>query len=301
MRKFLLTFSYFFILLVQVLVFVPGIGVVSVSVQAQDSNIANQDQTVSQANGVLGFSDCSPGAYAEAGPGGGSSLVFNCVRSVLRFVFILGLFIGAFRFAVAALGNYAPGATVDGIAESRKALNGIVIGLLLMGAPGAILSVLNPATTNIDFLSGLSGITSGGVGGSDLGGSLDNASDALGDAGDAIGDDDNGGNGDNSNNSGGNGSNNSGDNSGGGGSQQPADKNQAPSTSNYSVFAIANSQVSSTECRLLTVVSSGGTFKGEACPSDQLSFATFNSDSGLFVINENASQNIHSLAGFDLA
>ncbi len=101
---------------------------------------------------VAGFANCSP---EDSDLNEGSGAIIDCLRSVLNFVFIVAIFIAAFRFAAAGLGNYLPGSNVDAITEGRKAIDGVVIGLVLMGLPGLILNLINPAANLLDFLGGV--------------------------------------------------------------------------------------------------------------------------------------------------
>jgi hypothetical protein len=101
---------------------------------------------------VIGFANCSP---ESADVTAGSEAIIECLKSVLNFVFVVAIFIAAFKFAAAGLGNYLPGSNVDAITEGKKAINGVVIGLVLMGLPGLILNLINPAANLLDFLGGL--------------------------------------------------------------------------------------------------------------------------------------------------
>jgi hypothetical protein len=284
LQKIILSLSFLVVLFSQALVAAPLAITVTqpVAVHAQDGGGAS----------ALGFSACSAESYQGEG-GGGTNVVFQCVQSVLRFVFVLGLFIGAFRFAVAALGNYAPGGNADAIADSRKALNGIVIGLLLMGAPGAILSLLNPAATNIDFLSGLSGLGSdSAVGG------FQGAGDALGGGdSDENGNEGNGGSGSNDNS--GNGSNSGTGNSSGG---TPND-GRSPE-GNYTIWGVDNIPDNAEGCRNLVVSArkpgqSTAIYQKEACPNERFDFATFNPENNQFELIDNIGTDaIYNLDGF---
>jgi hypothetical protein len=137
------------------LLFFGNIGINAQSNQTLTNT--NNSQILAQDAGVLGFADCM---VDENKPqmGQGAQVITKCFLSISRFVFVVGIIVAGYKFAVNTLGSYIPGQSVDAVKEGREAIWGFVVGALLIGAPGAILSLFNSGALRLDFLSGLSSL-----------------------------------------------------------------------------------------------------------------------------------------------
>ncbi|MEI6728577.1 MAG: hypothetical protein WCK98_02935 [bacterium] len=135
------------------------LGNLSVSAQTEVKPIIKSSATNSLAadSGVFGFGDCM---VDDSNPqkGGGAQVITKCFLSVSRFVFVVGIIVAAYKFAINTLGSYIPGQSIDAVKQGREAIWGFVVGALLIGAPGAILSLFNSGSLRLDFLSGLSSL-----------------------------------------------------------------------------------------------------------------------------------------------
>lgn len=119
-----------------------------VTTYAQDTNEA-----------PLGFRDCSF-TDGQTNAVTGENPITKCVGSILRFVFVVALFTIAIRVATLALNNYNPFSNGDANAQAIGMVWDVTVGLLLIGGPVIILSALNPALLNLDFVDQLGGIQS---------------------------------------------------------------------------------------------------------------------------------------------
>lgn len=135
------------------------LGNLSVSAQTELKTVIKSTATNSIAadSGVFGFGDCM---VDESNPqkGQGAQVITKCFLSISRFVFVVGIIVAAYKFAINTLGSYIPGQSIDAVKEGREAIWGFVVGALLIGAPGAILSLFNSGSLRLDFLSGLSSL-----------------------------------------------------------------------------------------------------------------------------------------------
>jgi hypothetical protein len=103
------------------------------------------------ATGVGGFTGCDFSSI-EKDPTGGSKLFEGCIRQVITFLFVVGLFLIVFRIGLSAFNSINPGADGNAIKDSVGAVRDIMIGLLLIIAPSIILATVNPAALSLNFL-----------------------------------------------------------------------------------------------------------------------------------------------------
>jgi hypothetical protein len=111
-------------------------------------------QAVAQENIIssIGFSDCNitPQPSSSRGDAGGKSneaAFSKCLQQILRFFFVLGIFFIAVRIAIEALLSMNPFINGAAVSNSIKLVQDVVIGLILIGIPGGILSVFNLSST----------------------------------------------------------------------------------------------------------------------------------------------------------
>jgi hypothetical protein len=103
------------------------------------------------ATGVGGFTSCDYSSI-EKNPKDGSKLFEACIRQVITFLFVVGLFLIVFRIGLSAFNSINPGADGNAIKDSVGAVRDIMIGLLLIIAPSIILATVNPAALSLNFL-----------------------------------------------------------------------------------------------------------------------------------------------------
>lgn len=108
-------------------------------------------QVNAQNSGVIAFKECDIKA-ASAGSSG-PALFQNCVKSVLRFIFVLGLFLIIFRVGFAAFTNLNPSSDTKAVKDSINAVNEIAIGLILIGLPWLIITTISPGAGDLSFLN----------------------------------------------------------------------------------------------------------------------------------------------------
>jgi hypothetical protein len=114
--------------------------------------------TTSNSTTVLGFSGCSF-SDSNGKPTGNSAS--GCIRQLLTFSVVIGVFLMAFRIGLAGLNKFNP--LDGGAAGAKDAVNivrEITIGILLIGAPGLVLGLVSSDLVRIDFLN-LNGFTNG--------------------------------------------------------------------------------------------------------------------------------------------
>ena len=123
-----------------------------------------------------GFKDCSfDFKDASATDTATNSILQKCIQSVIRFVLVVGIFTMVFRVAFAAIMS-VNGEGGDKASKAIKdAIYDVVIGILLIGAPGLIIYTVNPAALNLGALNlgNIANISNsngvGGAGGGDTG------------------------------------------------------------------------------------------------------------------------------------
>ena len=138
------------------LIFLGNIGV-SAQSNIHPLSKRHSANVIAADSGVFGFGDC---IVDEKNPqtGQGAQVITKCFLSISTFVFVVGIIVAAYKFAINTLGSYIPGQSIDAVKEGREAIWGFVVGALLIGAPGAILSLFNSGSLRLDFLSGLSSL-----------------------------------------------------------------------------------------------------------------------------------------------
>jgi hypothetical protein len=132
---------------------------------------AQQSTNTSIENASIGFTECK---FTETSASGS---VTKCVTQILQFALVIGVFLVVFRIALVGVYQFNPDASVDAQKESVTLVRDLVIGFILIGAPGMFLGLLNAGLINIEFLDfqkqGLTGgdasrakpINTGGTGG----------------------------------------------------------------------------------------------------------------------------------------
>lgn len=114
----------------------------------------NTNQTASYVNIAksIGFKECTFG-YQD--PKQGNDAFQRCLKQIFNFFFVAGIFFVAIRIAVEALGSLNPFEKGKAVDNSVKLIGDVVIGLLLLGAPGLFLQFFNPSALNINIISSL--------------------------------------------------------------------------------------------------------------------------------------------------
>jgi hypothetical protein len=98
---------------------------------------------------VIGFTGCNDG-----------DKLGQCVGSILRFAFVIGVFLMAFRIAMIGVNRFNPESNEDPSKAVGEAVRDLIIGVILLGAPSLILGSLNQDLLRLDFLK-LDGFTGG--------------------------------------------------------------------------------------------------------------------------------------------
>jgi hypothetical protein len=94
----------------------------------------------------IGFTECSFKTTSASGS------VTKCVTQILQFALVIGVFLVVFRIALVGVYQFNPDASVDAQKESVTLVRDLVIGFILIGAPGMFLGLLNANLINIEFL-----------------------------------------------------------------------------------------------------------------------------------------------------
>jgi hypothetical protein len=119
---------------------VPSLPVISpISVHAAEAG-----------GGVAGFKGCN---FDGKDAAQGQKVIQECLKQVFAFVFVLGLFVIAFRVALVALDNYNPFNNGKAIDKSINLVWEVTLGLILIGGPVIFVNTVNPAALNLDFLN----------------------------------------------------------------------------------------------------------------------------------------------------
>jgi hypothetical protein len=138
---------------------------------------AQSNDTQTNSGELISFKACAPQVTSGAGSNSkGAEVLIKCIQQVSIILLIFGIILGGIMTAKDTLQGYIPGQEVNSAKNLRDRIRNLIIGVILISLPGAILSLVNPAATGLDFLSGLeglrkaSGIPSGGGGGGGGGG-----------------------------------------------------------------------------------------------------------------------------------
>ena len=133
---------------------------------------AQSNDTQTNSGELISFKACAPQVTSGAGSNSkGAEVLIKCIQQVSIILLIFGIILGGIMTAKDTLQGYIPGQEVNSAKNLRDRIRNLIIGVILISLPGAILSLVNPAATGLDFLSGLeglrkaSGIPSGGGGG----------------------------------------------------------------------------------------------------------------------------------------
>jgi hypothetical protein len=97
---------------------------------------------------LMTFADCDFTSTTSTG----MDMVIDCLRSVLIFVAVIAIIAGFLQIVFISIGAFSPGSGVNPYAELKDRLLGFLIGIPFMGASITLLFLLNPATTNLNFL-----------------------------------------------------------------------------------------------------------------------------------------------------
>jgi hypothetical protein len=116
---------------------------------------AQSTTSTTPSSGVIGFTQCNFATSSQ------SSSISPCVQQILTFLFVIGIFLMAFRIAYIGINRFNP---LDGNSEGEQVglIRDIIIGLVLLGAPALILSAFNQNLLSLDFLN-FTGFTGGPV------------------------------------------------------------------------------------------------------------------------------------------
>lgn len=114
-------------------------------------SVATPTQVNAQNSSVIAFKECDIKAASTGSSG--PALFQNCVKSVLRFIFILGLFLIIFRIGFAAFTNLNPTSDTKAVKDSITAINEIAVGLILIGLPWLIITTVSPSAGDLSFLN----------------------------------------------------------------------------------------------------------------------------------------------------
>jgi hypothetical protein len=105
----------------------------SVRVKAQDAG-----------SGVIGFSQCNFSTSTT------SKSLTPCIQQVMTFLFVIGIFLMAFRIAYIGLNRFNPLDNSEG--QEVGLVRDTMIGLILLGAPALILGSLNTGLLDLNIL-----------------------------------------------------------------------------------------------------------------------------------------------------
>jgi hypothetical protein len=101
----------------------------------------------------VGFADCDFRRAAVAAKGDISKDVdqkfTKCLQSIIRFFFVVALFLIALRIAMEALANVNPMVGGKAVDNTINLVRDVTIGLILIGVPSVFLSFLNPTTLSL--------------------------------------------------------------------------------------------------------------------------------------------------------
>jgi hypothetical protein len=142
------------ILPILALILLSQFSVTSFAQNTIPQNGTNAD-TTKALKSTIGFTECTFDKTNASGS------VTKCVTQILQFALVIGVFLVVFRIALVGVYQFNPDASVDAQKESVTLVRDLVIGFILIGAPGMFLGLLNAGLINIEFLdfqkSGLTG------------------------------------------------------------------------------------------------------------------------------------------------
>ena len=105
-------------------------------------------------NGVIGFKACA----FNSGSGNNSNALKSCIEDVLKFLFVIGIFLMVFRIAYIGINKLNPEGGDE--KEQVNLIRDVIIGLVLLGAPALVLGAVNQNLLNLNFLD-FTGLTGG--------------------------------------------------------------------------------------------------------------------------------------------
>jgi hypothetical protein len=109
--------------------------------------------TFAEESNVIGFTECGfklP-KEGETAPTGSESAISKCVKQIMTFLFVIGIFLMAFRIAYIGINKFNP-LEQGGEAQQVGMIRDIAIGLILLGSPALVLGALNEDLLKINFL-----------------------------------------------------------------------------------------------------------------------------------------------------
>jgi hypothetical protein len=115
------------------------------------SAVFNTVPTFAQNADVIGFTDCNLIDASKDKNADKKSLVSKCTTQILTFLFVIGIFLLAFRVAYIGINKFNP-LEQGGEAKQVGLVRDTIIGLILLGAPSLILGALNTNLLKIDIL-----------------------------------------------------------------------------------------------------------------------------------------------------
>ena len=104
--------------------------------------------------GVIGFKACA----FNSGGGNNSNALKSCIEDVLKFLFVIGIFLMVFRIAYIGINKLNPEGGDE--KEQVNLIRDVIIGLVLLGAPALVLGAVNQNLLNLNFLD-FTGLTGG--------------------------------------------------------------------------------------------------------------------------------------------
>ena len=101
---------------------------------------------------ATGFKECK---FGSQDPASSSTAFQKCLTQIFNFFFVAGIFAVALRIVIEALGSLNPFEKGKAVDNSVKLIGDVVVGLMLLGAPGLFLQFFNPNSLNIDVIKSL--------------------------------------------------------------------------------------------------------------------------------------------------
>jgi uncharacterized membrane protein (DUF485 family) len=128
----------------------------------RNTNTVNTTTDTSTSNIVasVGFSECNLAPQpANYDPNSASEQFQKCINQILRFAFVIALFLVSIRIGAEALISINPLINGKAIDNSVKLVSDVVIGLVLIGSPGIFLSFFNQTTLAVQNIINLRDLT----------------------------------------------------------------------------------------------------------------------------------------------